>query len=340
MPNPLFSTYSQGENRVTASILAVFERLSFALVEQLLQSLLQEPETSFLTFRNQPVGPSSTPDARIRASFSYWIETKRQANAVQTSQLRRHLRALDDERNVDTQRLLVLTPDDRPPQSLAGIQDDRVAWANFQDLVKAIEEALDTDNEWLASDQHIPTERERELLRELVRFLLSEGLVSAAAQQVLVVAARIALPEYLRLGAYICQPHRSFQPCSHMAFYANGAIDRHVPAILGAVESIILDQESVLARRDLDRQAQAYLLSLVRQLVKESPRIGNEQKVIFLSTPNDPQTIRLPHDIQNDLTSESGRTIAFTQGQRYVPLSSLQAAPKTTSDLLADMAMR
>jgi hypothetical protein len=341
MPNPLFSTYSQGENRVTASILAVFERLSFALVEQLLQSLFQEPETSLLTFRNQPVGPSSTPDARIRASFSYWIETKRQANAVQTSQLQRHLKALDDERNVDTQRLLVLTPDDRPPQSLAGIQDDRVVWANFQDLVKAIEEALDTDNEWLASDQHIPTERERELLRELVRFLLSEGLVSAAAQQVLVVAARTALPEYLRLEAYICQPHRSFQPCSHMAFYANGAIDRHVPAILGVVESISLAQESVLARRDLDRQARDRLLSLVRQLVKmRSPRIGDEQKVILLSTPNDPQTIRLPHDIQNDLTSESGRTIAFTQGQRYVPLDSLQAGPKTTSDLLADVAMR
>lgn len=37
MTNPLFSTYSQGENRVTGSLLAVFERISFALVEQILQ---------------------------------------------------------------------------------------------------------------------------------------------------------------------------------------------------------------------------------------------------------------------------------------------------------------
>ena len=29
--NPLFSTYRQGENRVTASMLAVFERLDFSL---------------------------------------------------------------------------------------------------------------------------------------------------------------------------------------------------------------------------------------------------------------------------------------------------------------------
>ena len=76
MTNTLFSTYTQGENRVTGSILAVFERLSFALVEQILQTLLQEADAELVTFRNQVVGPASVPDARIHASFSYWIETK------------------------------------------------------------------------------------------------------------------------------------------------------------------------------------------------------------------------------------------------------------------------
>ena len=47
MSNPLFSTYSQGENRVTSSILAVLERLSFALVEQILQALCQELMDNF-----------------------------------------------------------------------------------------------------------------------------------------------------------------------------------------------------------------------------------------------------------------------------------------------------
>lgn len=94
MSNPLFSTYSQGENRVTSSILAVFERLSFVLVEQILQALCQEPEFPLLSFLNQPVGKSSTPDGRIRASFAYWIETKITPNAIHTDQIRRHLTAL------------------------------------------------------------------------------------------------------------------------------------------------------------------------------------------------------------------------------------------------------
>ncbi len=91
MSNPLFSTYSQGENRVgenrvTSSILAVFERLSFVLVEQILQALCQEPEFPLLSFLNQPAGKSSTPDGRIRASFAYWIETKITPNAIHTDQ--------------------------------------------------------------------------------------------------------------------------------------------------------------------------------------------------------------------------------------------------------------
>ena len=149
MANPLFSTYSQGENRVTASILAVFERISFAIVEQILQSLLQEPETSLLTFRNQPSGPSSTPDARIRASFSYWIETKRVPNRVRAGQLKAHLKALDAEAPIDTQRLLVLTPDNQIPGAVANTADDRLAWASFEDLVSAINEAIEIDSDYL-----------------------------------------------------------------------------------------------------------------------------------------------------------------------------------------------
>lgn len=235
MPNPLFSTFSQGENRVTASILAVFERISFAIVEQILQSLLQEPETSLLTFRNQPSGPSSTPDARIRASFSYWIETKRVTNSVRANQLESHLKALDAEPPMDTQRLLVLTPDNDIPGAVVNTIDDRVAWAGFEDLVNAINEAIEIDEEWLASERHLPTERERELLRELVRFLISEGLVGKADDEVLIVAARRAISEYLKHGLYICQPNRTFRPCSHMAFYANGRIHHQIPKILGKI---------------------------------------------------------------------------------------------------------
>ena len=172
MSNPLFSTYSQGETRVTSSILAVFERLSFVLVEQILQELCQEPEFPLLSFLNQPAGKSSTPDGRIRASFAYWIETKITSNAIHTDQIRRHLTALDAETGVERQRLLVLTPDSKMPSSLAALGDERVAWASFDNLLAAIREIVEPDEGGFLSNRVIPSEYEQGMLRELARFLL------------------------------------------------------------------------------------------------------------------------------------------------------------------------
>lgn len=335
MTNPLFSTYSQGEDRVTSSILAVFERISFSLVEHILQSLAQEPESSLLTFSNQPKGIASRPDGRIRGSFSYWLETKRVQGAVNKRQLLAHLQALDAEIDVERQRLLVLTPDARMPRVILEIDDERLTWASFDDLLHVIQEVLEPEEGWLVSGQPVITEWERNLLYELVRFLESEGLVGAGAQQVVVVAARRALDEYFRHSAYICQPNRSFQPCDYIAFYANGKIDRHIPRILATVESVVLDEQAIISDKGLREELKTQLLALVRDLQAEgSFRVDEAQKVMFLSSSDSDDTLLLPHDIENDLLSDSGRTIAFTQGQRYVPLDKLLAAPLTTSELL------
>jgi hypothetical protein len=335
MPNPLFSTYTQGENRVTASILAVFERISFALVEQILQALLGEPEIALLTYRNQPPGPSSVPDARIRASFSYWLEVKIAPGAVDAGQLKRHLEALKCEPAVDTQRLLLLTPDGEAPVALEELGDPRVAWASFDDLRAALEDALHLNDD-PAADRHVASEHERWLLRELVRFLISEGLVARAAGRVLVVPARSALPEYRAIHAYICQPNRTFQPASHMAFYAESKIHPWVPRIFDSVESVVLSRDGIEAEESLSDDQRQRLLDLLDYVRQHTPaRIGEPHKVVFLTAPGHDDTLELEHPIVNDLTSASGRTVAFTQNQRYVSLDALQWAPKTTSELLA-----
>lgn len=59
-----------------------------------------------------------------------------------------------------------------------------------------------------------------------------------------------------------------------------------------------------------------------------------EYKVILLSGKGDPDTIFLPHEIKNDLTTPSGRRRAFTRGHRYITVERLRIAPKTTSGLL------
>lgn len=337
MSNPLFSTYSQGENRVTATLLAVFERLSFAIVEQILQAVMEEPETTLVSFQNQPAGPKSVPDARIFASFSYWIETKTARDAVRLSQVRNHLEALDHAGYgpAETKRLLVLTPDAHMPAGLQRIGDDRVVWSNFENLVTAVQDAIQVDEDWLASSAPLPTEAERELLRELVQFLASEGLVGDTHDRVLIVAARKAYPEYRRYGLYFCQPNRSFRRSVRLGFYYKGEVQAEFPKIRASVESIRIDEEAVRSDPELTPEQRQRLLDAIAQLQEEgNPRSGKQEKVLFLSPPDSEETLNIASPIRNDLTSDSGRTIAFTQGQRYVTLEAVQEEPATTSELL------
>ena len=155
MPNPLFSRYSQGENRVTASILAVFERISFALVERILQILCEEPNIPLLEIRNQIrlQGAHGVPDGAIQASFAYWIETKVVQNALDPAQLKRHLDSLLQQPNTDTskKRLIVLTSDYEEPEEIKKVGSDLVVWVSFNDLYAAIAEITATSTTELFS---------------------------------------------------------------------------------------------------------------------------------------------------------------------------------------------
>ncbi len=321
----LFTTYSQRENRITASILAVFERLPFALVQQILQAVCEEPERSLLEFSNQPSGTESRPDGVIRASFAYWLETKVKSGAVKKSQIQAHLKALDADTGVTHRRLLVLTPDAHKPKILAELEDERLVWANFEMLLSAFESIVNQGGGW---DGRLPSEQDAFLLRELAQFLISEQLVGQDKGRVLVVAARTAWEDYERYGMYLCQPNRSFRPSAYLAFYGGRVIHRTIPKILEpAVERVVLSPEGL---KEIPSEAAARLKPLLDALRAHSDqRLGKEVKVIFLSAPDDAETLRLPADIRHDQPG------AFTQGQRYVSLESVQRHPGTTSDLMA-----
>lgn len=162
-------------------------------------------------------------------------------------------------------------------------------------------------------------------------------IYTAANDRVVVVAARNALLEYLKYSAYICQPNRSFQPCNHMAFYTQNKIDRHIPTILGQIEAITRDE--IETRSDLSEIDRARLRTLLQKMDAARSEEWSKMrlKIVFLSSSDSPDTLVLPHDIVNNLTSGSGREIAFTQGQRYVSLSRLQKGPKTTSEFIQDL---
>jgi hypothetical protein len=311
----IFSTYSTGENRVTASILAVLQSLSLQRTERLLGALLEEAEFQLVQFDNQPAKDGKgVPDAIIVSTIRLLIETKIVRNNIEIKQLQRHLKKLD-EATERTKLLLVITPDEHRPQIIDQIHDERVVWTSFAALDQAI-------NELILDVQEVVSEREEFLLRELQAMLLNEGLV-ATADNVVVVAARDAWHEYLTYHAYICQANRPIRPVERMAFYTKGQIYPFVPKIL----DVPLDQVELTPEKYSGK-----LKSLIERLLVETPRRvkGQFNKFVFLSPPDSPETIKLDGPILNDLKTDSGRTMAYTQGQRYASLERMRQATTTT----------
>jgi hypothetical protein len=311
----IFSTYSTGENRVTASFLAVLRSLSLDRIQRLLGALLEQSEFELIRFENQPAkGGKGVPDAIIHASIRLLIETKIGRNAVSLDQLMRHLKRLDAS-NEATKVLLVITPDEVRPDIFETLDDRRVVWSSFTALDQAIDEILDDKYE-------VTSEREAFLLRELQSMLSAEGVL-ASENDVVVVAARFAWPEYNQVHAYVCLPNRSFQQVSRVVFYSKGKIHPLVPRILERHDDVVM----------LSGQYSGILGVLVERLIKEQRRDeGERYKVLMLSAPDSPDTLRLTGPVSNDLTSKAGKPTAFTQGQRYIASERLLMA-KTTSDL-------
>ena len=227
----IFSTYSAGENRITSTILAVFQKINIDTVNIILQGLFDDADLGLVNYQNQIVDRNygSIPDGRISGLFDFYIETKAVPNAIQnTVQIDQHLNYLFDDERINS-KLLVLTPDYVIPECLDG-HDNRITWTNFDTLVSSIENAL---------EDSIISEREKYLLLELKTFIFEENLLSENPEgKVLIIPARTAWPFYQQYFAYKCQPNRSFQRTSHIAFYCNNRIYNIVPSILGMVEQI------------------------------------------------------------------------------------------------------
>ncbi len=152
---------------------------------------------------------------------------------------------------------------------------------------------------------------------------------------VVVVAARFAYPEYLKRSVYVCQAERAFRGgLTHMGFYADSAIQPHVPRIRYREDLVTFTHEEVAARRagsDLDRRVG----EVIETLLGDGPREeGKQYQVFLLSGPEEPDTVRLVQPIINDTVTAFGRSWAWTMGQRYVSLADLTRPGVTaTSDL-------
>jgi hypothetical protein len=317
MSSGIFATYRKGENRVTASILAVWRSLSLPRTERLIAALLEDADFRLVTFKNQIVakGQRSVPDAEVIASVRILIETKLDRNAVDEDQLREHLSHLDAA--ASNQLLLVLTPDEIHPPAVDRLNDRRVTWASFAALDQAIDGLLGDKTE-------VISEREAFLLRELQQVMVTEGLLRSP-DDTLIVPARHAWPEYCQLGAYVCQPDRAFQPTQYLGFYEGGQIHQVVPRIREVRDRVAFVPGQHAG--EVGRVVEAFVSAGLRPP-------GSDHKIFLLSRKGDSDTLYLAHPIPNDLRSEAGRLTAFTQSQRYVRSERLKTAT-STSDLIA-----
>ena len=326
MTTPLFSTYRQGENRVTATFLAVLQRLSLPNIDRILQRLLWEDEESYnlVSFENQIRTKGSVPDARIRMGNTIWIETKTKRDDVRSDQIEKHLESISE-----GEVLLVLTPDESRPPVLDAYKtsEDRIAWSNFGELSDVIGEILRDEDE-------PPTEREAFLLRELVSMLREDGLLRRS--DVMVVAASSGWPMYKAIPVYRCAlslPVRTPDQFDYIGFYAEGEIKRIVPKVKKVVESINLTRQEERDALDLyTKELAEDLWQKIRDDPEQRCWFDGRFKVMFLSEHDDHnQTVDLGKAIRNDKKSGSGKTVAFTFGKpRYVRLESLKNASTTT----------
>jgi len=363
MYSPLFSTYSQGENRVTSTIIAVLERLPFVIVEQILTSMIDQSDMRLLTFKNQPkVGDAnSIPDAKISSSFSYWIETKTARDALGINQITNHLSTIDLENKKiqsSVQFLLILTPDDEKPMCLNNYEDTRVSWHSFEDLVLFIKKEILNPYDDNVSGLFI-REQDRALLMELINFLVKEKLTDLYENKVQVIAAKTAWPDYKKLNefhtgysGYICQPNRNFQPAKYLAFYEGGVVHKIIPKVIYSIDEIIINQDGIKNKFDdtdfgnnfsAGRETLKNILnSLLEKIINLNENaearswwVDESLKLMLLSDRESELTIHLQNDITNNLKSNTGRTIPLTYGQpRYFEFDELQNA-QTTLDLVS-----
>jgi hypothetical protein len=338
---PIFSSYSQGENRVSSSILAVLARIELRLVEELLQRMAGGDPIELVRispqFTRKGVG-DSVPDGGIMASAQVLFEFKVVPNSLTAKQLRGHCGHFSHP-SVQPCWLIAVTPDQLQPEVVDTVDAElaaaaeqtgariRCVWCSYADVSAAIDEVIALDTESVA-------ERDRFLLRELQTLIERERLI--AHEETLVVAARSAWDEYLAHGVYVYQHGRSFRAASHLGFYRANAIKDRVAKILGVFDIEVTDDGEVIV--DTELAGASELAERVAALAADGGRGAGLYSAMLLSRADETETIQLPQDIENDQTGPSGRRVAWTQQQRYMPTAAIHAvpAPARTSEIDLD----
>jgi len=333
MANSIFSTYSTAENRVTSTILAVFEKLNSSTVTRILQVLMEDSTIELIKYENQVKSSDSVPDGRIKGMFDYIIETKVVPNGINKKQIINHCKFL----KYDFSRLLILTPDFDYPKALKELDSkysDNIIWGNFDRIIEGINSVI--------QESILLLDREKFLLLELKEFLINQRLTSEDyTRKALIIPAGSAWGFYKKYSIYKCQANRTFQQSSYMGFYADGQIKEYFPKILGYIENlnIQIDNLNTVEIITLNGAKEQDIRNRIIEIKKNlQPNEWNENfKYMILTEISNPETHKNNNPIYNDKTSYSDKGTAFVQRQTYLNIDEIKGK-KYTSELSSTFA--
>jgi hypothetical protein len=328
MANSIFSTYSTPENRVTSTILAVFEKINSTTVTRILQVLMEDSTIELIEYENQVKATDSVPDGRIKGLFDYLIETKVVADSIKKKQIENHCKSL----KYDFSRLLILTPDFEYPSILNELDSkysEKIIWGNFDKIIEGIDSVL--------QESILLLDREKFLLLELKEFIINERLTAENySKKALIVPAGKAWSFYQTYTIYRCQPNRTFKPTSYMGFYADRQIKEYFPKILGYVDSLNIQEDDLttvpikMVNGTGEQMVRNRLVQLKNGL--QANEWNGYYKYIILTDIKDNATFKNTNPIDNDKTSYSDKGTAFVQKQTYLNIDNINGK-KYTSEL-------
>jgi len=299
-------------------------------MQQIIGAMIGD-EVELISFTNQPASMKqkyhSVPDAMISGDFKILIETKLQQNAVKKGPIKRHQEQLGNRKNA---YLVILTPDPACPSVVENIssKDPRVVWCSFNQINNII-------NDFFENGSEVISEKDAFLLKNFQMLLDHENLLSQP--EVLIVPARFAWSHYLNTSSYVCQPNRTFQKTTYIAFYNRGNIMRKVPKILKTVNEVVFEEEGnfEVLSDDWSKSDEKEFGEKMKEVVKKSigsssHKAGESHKVLLLTGPEEKETICINKEIPNDSVDKNGAPIAFVLKQRYTSLEKLLIAKKTS----------
>jgi len=311
----IFGDYKQMENRVTTALLHILNVGGEELIRFIMNRLNRDLPSSEINISAQDKQESSVPDGTLECSFKFkiFIESKIQTNAINPSQLESHKELV---KGIEENVLLYITTDLKKPDIL----DDKISWANWGNILKWLEEYIET-NDINEGDLLYYLYDNFETLLVNSQLITPEWNSEKNSRVVVFAGGVFGEVIALKYNLYFCPSTRNIKPSGYVCFYRNWRIKHCFKINESPIESAnLLDIHEIL-----EYFKESGILNKEKEKPEEFSWIREPHKLFKLGEKVD------INKIENDIKNERGIPIPFLYGnQRYTTIEKLKGASKTS----------